>query len=299
MGIASVVVVSSRGLDALRATLHSVWSASVCVELAVMASWCDEDTAAYLLRQYRRGKIASLAVHAIGPQGIHCDLDRALHLTSGKYIARVSDDLELQPGWLDSAVAAIDGVPGIGCLGLVNGSGRHKPGPPRRLGLGALQTEEVDTRCFVTRRDLASLHGTRLSRDKAADACVYQCALRRLGFLIAYLPGLVTRDDHAAIRAARCHSVIDGDVPYHDVGMSHRQRVRQAYELGQDVLLTCVSCGNGELEVLSAEIEFCARHDVPVGHTYTLHCAKCGKLQFEEDLQFACRADVTASVPMA
>ena len=78
----------------------------------------------------------------------------------------------------------------------------------------------------------------------------------------------------------------------HDPLTSPVRKVRQTYELGEEVLLTCVQCGNDALDVLAAEVEFCADHDVPVGHTYILHCQRCGKLQFEEDLQFACPGDV-------
>jgi hypothetical protein len=291
VSIASVVVSSSHGLDALRATLHSVWRASIGTELIVTTNRCDPDTAGYLVRQYRRGKVSSLAVAGIDSRGTHCDLDRTLHLATGTFVARVSDDVRLQAGWLDKALAVMEAIPTIGCLGLVDGAGRRRPGPRRRLGLGALQADSVDTHCFVTRRDLAALHCAMLTRGGAQDSCAYQAGLRQLGFHVAYLPGLAARIHRAAPRPTHSRARIDGDIPLHGVRTTHGERIRQAYELGQDVLLTCVSCGNGELEVLTAEIEFCARHDVAVGHTYTLRCGTCGRLQFEEDLQLACPAD--------
>ena len=91
---------------------------------------------------------------------------------------------------------------------------------------------------------------------------------------------------------AQARDTIDGDFILHGPLTTPARKIRQTYELGEEVLLTCVQCGNGALDVLAAEVEFCADHDVPVGHTYILHCHRCGKLQFEEDLQVACPGDV-------
>ena len=65
-------------------------------------------------------------------------------------------------------------------------------------------------------------------------------------------------------------------------------RLQQSYRLGEEVLTPCAACDDEEFEVLAAQIDFCAAHDVPVGYTYTLRCAGCHALRFEEDHQFRC-----------
>ena len=66
------------------------------------------------------------------------------------------------------------------------------------------------------------------------------------------------------------------------------QRLEQAYDLGDDVLLTCLSCGGTELEVLAARIRFCERHQVAIGFWYELRCPECGELHYKDDYQFRC-----------
>ena len=66
--------------------------------------------------------------------------------------------------------------------------------------------------------------------------------------------------------------------------------VEQAYDLGDDVLLTCMACGNNELEVLAARIRFCERHQVATGYWYELRCPECGELHYKDDHQFCCPA---------
>ena len=66
------------------------------------------------------------------------------------------------------------------------------------------------------------------------------------------------------------------------------QQMRQVYQLGDDVLITCLACGHDELEVLAARIEFCRQHNSAVGLLYELRCPQCGELHYEEDAQFRC-----------
>ena len=109
IGIATVVVFSSRDLAALRRTLHSVWDdAHERHRVVVLASRLDDDTASYLMRQYQRGGISSFGFDSLGRGGSHCDLDRTFHLATGQYIARVSDDIEVQTGWLDTALDVME-----------------------------------------------------------------------------------------------------------------------------------------------------------------------------------------------
>jgi hypothetical protein len=247
----------------------------------------DAEVAAYLLRQYTRGKLAGLGVRAAERPETSCGLDRAASFLGNEmtFVARLADGLELQPGWLARALAVFDETPSLGSLGLL-GSSRHTPGRPHRLALGAVQVDEIDTTCFVTRGDLLSRYCQPRRCEGPGASCVYHAALKGLGLGIGHLQGLVRRADTTSEAPPRAD--ILGDTTFHGPPGDDPRQPRQAYELGQDVLITCVSCGNGELEVLTAEVEFCAAHSLPVGHTYTMRCPRCGKLQLEEDLQLAC-----------
>jgi len=254
----------------------------------VRTTACDAETAGYLVRQYHRGKIASFGFDAPAERGPHCDIDRVCHLATRTYIARVDDGVSLRPGWLDRAVSVMDALPDVGCVGLIDGGNNHRPGRRHHLGLGTLQSEEIDVSCFVTRRRLVAKHDRRQAAAIETDRmCVFQVCLRKVGFVIAYLPGLVKRGSPGDQRPL--HAVAEtGALPLHAPVLANPTKIRQIYELGEDVLFTCPSCGNGVLEVLAAEVEFCAGHCVPIGHTYTLRCDQCGRLQLEEDVQLAC-----------
>jgi hypothetical protein len=66
------------------------------------------------------------------------------------------------------------------------------------------------------------------------------------------------------------------------------RRLRQPFELGDDVLLTCMACGATELEVLAARIKFCAAHQVATGYLYEFRCPECHELHYRDALQFRC-----------
>jgi hypothetical protein len=285
-----VVVFSSRDLAALRTTLHGVWGETDRMRVVVMRRDShDVEAAAYLLRQYARGRLAGLGVRAAEGPETSCGLDRAgTFLGHGmKLIARLGDGLELQPGWLARALAVFDETPLLGSLGLL-GSSRHTPGRPHRLSLGAVQVDEIDTTCFVTRGELFPRHCLPRRCHGVGASCAYHLALKGLGLSIGQLPGLVRIADPGATRAAPHRADIVDDTSFHGPPGNHTRQPHQAYELGQDALITCMSCGNEELEVLTAEVEFCATHGLPVGYTYTMRCPRCGKLRLEEDLQLAC-----------
>lgn len=285
-----VVVVFSRGdLAALRTTLHGVWGETERMRVVVMRESHDREAADYLFRQYARGRLAGLGVRAVESPESSCGLDRAGSFVGPdmRFIARLADGLELQPGWLARALAVFDETPSLGSLGLL-GASRHTPGRPRRLTLGAVQVDEIETTCFVTRGDLLSRHCLTRPCRGPGTSCAYHEALKEHGLAIGHLQGLVRMAGPSEPRTAPAHTDVVGDTSFHGPPGDEARQPRQAYELGQDVLITCVSCGNDELEVLTAEVEFCAAHGLPVGHTYTMRCPRCGKLQLEEDLQFAC-----------
>ncbi len=80
----------------------------------------------------------------------------------------------------------------------------------------------------------------------------------------------------------------EAELPPHEGATGAMQRLEQAYDLGEDVLLTCLSCGATELETLAARIRFCERHQVATGFWYELRCPECGELNYKDDYQFRC-----------
>ena len=80
----------------------------------------------------------------------------------------------------------------------------------------------------------------------------------------------------------------EADLPTHEGATGAMQHLEQAYDLGDDVLLTCMACGGNELEVLAARIRFCARHQMAIGFWYELRCPECNELHYEDDYQFSC-----------
>jgi hypothetical protein len=80
----------------------------------------------------------------------------------------------------------------------------------------------------------------------------------------------------------------EGGLAAHGGPLGAMQRIQQIYRIGDDVVLTCMSCGSTELEVLSAQVEMCHSHGVPVGFSYTMRCNECREIHYEEDIQFRC-----------
>ena len=259
-----------------------------------MASRCDEEIAGYLMRQCRRGKISSFAFDMGGAPATHCGLDRGFHFTGGKYLVRAQDGLVFAPGWLEHAIDALEADPAIGCLGLrrVRQERRRRGRPPKPRARGRCPPSASTRRCFVTPHERL-----RAARDASFWASGRRTAARirrgcsEIGMRLAYYPGLVKRGDAGVAAEAEIaddRNEIDAVLPPHDQSSGALQRIHQVYKLGEDVLLTCMSCGNNELEVLAATVEFCPAHGSPVGYTYTLRCGSCHELQYEEDMQLRC-----------
>jgi predicted RNA-binding Zn-ribbon protein involved in translation (DUF1610 family) len=288
---ASVVLFSEEHVDAVRAALHGIWDTATPYEIIVMASRCDEEIAGYLMRQYRRGKISSFAFDMSGHSTIHCGLDRGFHFAGGRFLVRTQDGLVYEPGWLEQAIDALEAAPEIGCLGLVEAGGRRRRGRPPKPRHRAVLVERVDTTCFITRHEVFERHESELLGERLADHCAYQVRLGEIGMKVAFYPGLVKRagaEVAAGTAVVDDRGEIDADLPAHDLSSGKQQRIHQVYELGEDVLLTCMSCGNNELEVQAATVEFCPAHGSPVGYTYTLRCGSCREVQYQEDMQLRC-----------
>jgi hypothetical protein len=291
MRSASVVLFTEHRVDDVRSALHGIWDTASPYEIVVVARRCDEEIAGYLMRQYRRGKISSFAFDMGGGQATHCGLDRGFHFAGGRYLVSAQDGLVFGPGWLDQAIDVLEARPDIGCLGLIECGERRRRGRPPKPRHDAVLADRVDTACFITPHELFERHESELLGERPAEHCLYQSRLSEMGMKLAYCPGLVKRVDAGAedqAVVADDHGKIAAELPLHDLSSGARQRIHQVYELGEDVLLTCMSCGNNELEVLAATVEFCSPHGSPVGYTYTLRCGSCHELQYEEDMQYRC-----------
>ncbi len=289
MNRAGIVVHTSHGVAALRTVLRGVReTVDRPAGVAVFADDADEMVATYLVRQYLRGRVDAVELENGDRHGAHCGLDRAFHIVEGDYLVRVDDTLQFQPGWLERAVAALVADPTIGCLSLVPPAGYQRGrGRPRTVHVEPVVVDRLDMRCYVTRRALVSQHECRLFGERHG-VCAFQEYLRAEGLKLAFLPGLVTALDVHEVPKAREACAHEADLPAHQGATGAMQRLEQAYDLGDDVLLTCMACGNNELEVLAARIRFCERHSVAVGYWYELRCPECGEVYYKDDFQFSC-----------
>jgi len=289
MSAVSIALFSTHGAATLRETLHSLRESSVQqLDVLVLASHRQEDIVTYLSREYLRGRISGFGFDIVSPNGGHCGLDRAFHMLSGDYIMRTDDDLCFEPGWLEKTVEVLDDNPDIGSLALVKAAEPRRRGRPPRPRLEHEYVDTISTRCFITRHSLFERHECELLGEQAAEKCLYQERLGKLGYRLAYLPGLVHDADQINPLAAADGLNLESDLPFHEGASGAMERLRQVYQIGDDVLVTCRSCGNNELEVLAAKIDFCDEHQVAVGHSYSLRCEECHELHADEDRQFRC-----------
>lgn len=285
-----IAVFAAHGVPALRAVLRGLReTVDGRASIVVSAADVPETTATYLVRQYLRGRIDGFQVESWDRHGGHCGLDRVFHLVSGEYLARVDDTLEFQAGWLERAVGALEADPRIGCLSLVPPADFHRGrGRPRTVHVEPVPVERLEMRCFVVSRDLVTRHECGLMGEGDGGDCAFQRYLRADGMKLAYLPGLVTTLDLVDVPSAQDACVHETDLPAHQGATGAMQRLEQAYELGDDVLLPCMACGARELEVLAARIRFCERHQVAIGFWYELRCPECNELHYKDDYQFSC-----------
>jgi hypothetical protein len=286
---AGVVAFVSHPLPELRTALRGIReTAPSDAQLAVVASDLGDQDATYLLRQYLRGRIQALEFDHGVAHGCHCGLDSAYRLVGGDYFARVDDTFIFKPGWLEKAVGALETDPSIGCLSLVAPGDYHRGrGRPRTVNVEPVEVDHLDMRCFVASRDLVERHECELMSSEP-DGCRFQSVLLADGRRLAFLPGLVTPLGVVDIPSGFYSPGLEAELPAHEGAGGAMQRLEQAYDLGDDVLLTCLSCGATELETLAARIRFCERHQVAIGFWYELRCPECGELHYKDDYQFRC-----------
>ncbi len=282
----SIAVVSTHGVGPLRTTLHRIRETTDReIEVIILAAQHYEDVVGYITRHYLRGDVSAIALEASEREMAHCGVDTAFQMSSGDILVRIQDDLLLTPGWLDAAVAALEADPGIGMLGLVrDGESRRRGRPPKAPP--PEDVDEVDLRAFAIAHDVLREHLGEMRGERCTEGCRFQQELRRQGYRIAYLPGQVKWGGRPM--AVSTGGELEADVPFHPGEREAMAALRQSYRLGEEVLQSCLSCDEEEFEVLAAEIALCEAHGVPVGFTYTLRCATCHCLVFEEDHQFRC-----------
>jgi hypothetical protein len=284
-----VVAFVTHPLPELRTALRGIReTAPPDTQLAVVASGLGDQDATYLLRQYLRGRIHALDFERAGVHGSHCGLDRAFQLVRGDYIVRVDDTLEFQSGWLERAISAFEADPTLGCLSLVPPTDYHRGrGRPRTVHVEPIVVEHLDMNCFVAPRELVERHECELMGERL-DGCRFQDYLRGEKRRLAFLPGLVSPLGAVEDATGFDSPSPEAELPPHEGASGGMQSLEQAYDLGDDILLTCLSCGGPELEVLAARIRFCERHQVATGFWYELRCPECGELHYKDDFQFRC-----------
>ena len=285
-----IVVFTSHGIPALRAALRGIRETVADPwDLAVYANDCSDLVATYLVRQYLRGRIGALQLESGDSEGLHSGLGRVYHLVEGDYLVRVDDTLQFQPGWLERSVEALEADPGIGCLSLVQPPDYHRGrGRPRTVRVEPLVVDHLDMRCYVTRRELVARHECELRGEEEGDGRRFQQYLLAHDKKLAYLPGVVTALALSEVPSAQDACAHEADLPAHEGASGAMQHLEQSYELGDDVLLTCMACGSSELEVLAARIRFCESHQVAIGYWYELRCPACNELHYKDDYQFSC-----------
>jgi hypothetical protein len=286
----AVALFATHGLVPLRRTLQSLReSAEGRAEVLVFANDPPEQVATYLTRQYVRERIAGFGLDATTLDGMHCGLDRVYHMTRADYLLRAEDTLEFLPGWLEAVLDAMDDDGDLGLLSLT------RPAQPRRRGRPPKVRCEVDVvdlaegRCFITRRDLFARHECELMGEQQRDVCPFQRHLKSIHRKLACLPGFVRPLDEPVMTPwGDAQAALEAELPAHQGASGAMQHLRQDYQLGDDVLLTCMACGATELEVLAARIKFCGQHHVAIGYMYELRCPQCGELHYKDDFQLRC-----------
>ena len=132
-------------------------------------------------------------------------------------------------------------------------------------------------------------HECELTGEQPGDGCAFQAFLEGAGFRLAYLPGLVkphALPDAARVTGVRTH---EAELPAHEGVTGALQRLEQAYDLGDDVLLTLHWPAAAPSSRCWPHASSSARPTAPPSASgYELRCPECNELHYKDDLQFRC-----------
>ena len=82
--------------------------------------------------------------------------------------------------------------------------------------------------------------------------CPFQRRLKEMGMRLAYCPGRSAWSPRSEAARTTLWRSPRAACPSHGGPLGAMKHIQQVYRVGDDVVLTCMSCGNTELEVLSA-----------------------------------------------
>ena len=169
------------------------------------------------------------------------------------------------PNTTRSACSVLSTATGEAAAGAVRPSDDGQPEPVEAIDLRAVRDAPVAVRRARERRSAAR---------SASRAAAIRARLRELGRGWPTCP-VRSRAPLGGQYAPRLRATVR-----RRAALTRRRRGRDGtaaagLQLGEEVLLPCMTCGDNELDVLAAQVEFCAPTACRSGICYTLRCTEC------------------------